>query len=402
MKNSYKRLGNYVREVNIRNTKLTVTKLLGVSIQKVLIPSIANTVGTDMSTYKILKKGQFAYGPVTSRNGDKISIALLKDYEEVIVSQAYTCFEIINNEDLLPEYLMMWFQRPEFDRYARFKSHGSAREVFDWAEMCNIELPIPSIETQREIVAEYNALQKRIELNNRLIQKLEETAQAIYRQWFVEFEFPNEEGKPYKSSGGEMIESELGPIPKGWNIEELVNVCNIITAGVIPNYTSESNHFVLGQRCIHDNEVDLTFARMHTFKENCLLTKFGDILINSTGSGTLGRVGQIYFEPINLAFDSNMTLVRASKDEYIEYLGCLLSNKEALFAQISQGSTNQTRLYCSMIRPLLIMNPEYSVLSSFRHFVRTIRFYIQKQKREKTLLSETKSLLLSRMITIKK
>lgn len=221
MKNSYKRLGNYIREVNIRNTELTVTKLLGVSIQKVLIPSIANTVGTDMSTYKILKKGQFAYGPVTSRNGDKISIALLKDYEEAIVSQAYTCFEIINNEDLLPEYLMMWFQRPEFDRYARFKSHGSAREVFDWAEMCNIELPIPSIETQREVVAEYNALQKRIELNNRLIQKLEETAQAIYRQWFVDFEFPNEEGKPYKSSGGEMIESELGPIPKGWSIDGL-------------------------------------------------------------------------------------------------------------------------------------------------------------------------------------
>ncbi|HAC22049.1 MAG TPA: hypothetical protein DCF91_08165 [Porphyromonadaceae bacterium] len=243
MKNSYKRLGNYIREVNIRNTELTVTKLLGVSIQKVLIPSIANTVGTDMSTYKILKKGQFAYGPVTSRNGDKISIALLKDYEEAIVSQAYTCFEIINNEDLLPEYLMMWFQRPEFDRYARFKSHGSAREVFDWAEMCNIELPIPSIETQREIVAEYNALQNRIELNNQLIQKLEETAQAIYRQWFVDFEFPNEEGKPYKSSGGEMIESELGPIPKGWSIEKIENISTIKAGGDKPEtYSPNSNN----------------------------------------------------------------------------------------------------------------------------------------------------------------
>ena len=127
----YKRLGNYIREVNVRNRDLKVTNLLGVSISKEFMPSIANTIGTDMSTYKIVKRGQFAYGPVTSRNGDKVSIALLDGYDDAIISQAYTVFEVTDHELLLPEYLRMWFRRPEFDRYARFHSHGSAREIFD-------------------------------------------------------------------------------------------------------------------------------------------------------------------------------------------------------------------------------------------------------------------------------
>ncbi len=230
MRSNYKQLGNYIREVNIRDSNLKVDLLLGVSIQKKFIPSIANTIGTDMSTYKIVKKNQFAYGPVTSRNGDKISIALLED-EQAIISQAYRSFEVTDKNELLPEYLMMWFKRPEFDRYARFMSHGSTREVFDWTEMCETELSIPHIDKQREIVKEYNVLMDRINLNNRLIQKLEETAQAIYKQWFVDFEFPDEKGRPYKSSGGEMEFNEEieKDIPKGWEVVNLGKYFPIIT-----------------------------------------------------------------------------------------------------------------------------------------------------------------------------
>ena len=122
MPSNYKRLGDYIQEVNIRNRDLSNIPLLGVSIKKVLMPSIANIIGTDMSTYKLIQKNQFAYGPVTSRNGDKISIALLQEYDVAMVSQAYTVFEVIDGRELLPEYLMMWFRRPEFDRYARFKT----------------------------------------------------------------------------------------------------------------------------------------------------------------------------------------------------------------------------------------------------------------------------------------
>ena len=242
MRLNYKRLGEYIQPINERNLNLEVETLLGVSIRKVLMPSIANTIGTDMSRYKIIKKNQFAYGPVTSRNGDKISIALLEKHEKALVSQAYTVFEIIDDEVLNTEYLMMWFRRPEFDRYARFKSHGSARETFDWEEMQDTEIPIPSIEKQREIVKEYNTIVNRISLNETLNQKLEDTAQALYKHWFVDFNFPiteescpelvsgspQLEGKPYKSSGGEMIyNAELDlKIPEEWKsvpIDEFID-----------------------------------------------------------------------------------------------------------------------------------------------------------------------------------
>lgn len=209
----YKRLGNYIREVDVRNRDLKVTKLLGVSISKEFMPSIANTIGTDMSSYKVAEPRQFAYGPVTSRNGDKVSIALYKDDEKAIVSQAYTIFEVKNKQELLPEYLMMWFRRPEFDRYARFKSHGSAREIFSWEEMCDVELPIPPIEQQQKIVAEYEAITRRIRLNEQIIVKLEETAQALYRKMFVN-----------------GIDKEN--LPEGWKMGTLGEIAEINTDNI--------------------------------------------------------------------------------------------------------------------------------------------------------------------------
>ena len=167
MEKGYKILGNYIRLVDERNKNLAVTKLLGVSISKKFIPSIANIVGTDLSNYKIVRTGQFAYGPVTSRNGEKISIAYL-DEEDCIISSSYTVFEVENKEELDPEYLMLWFSRPEFDRYARYKSHGSVREIFDWNELCMVELPVPDIEKQRKIVKAYKTITDRIDLKQKI------------------------------------------------------------------------------------------------------------------------------------------------------------------------------------------------------------------------------------------
>ncbi len=178
MEKGYKILGNYIRLVDERNRNLAITKLLGVSINKKFIPSIANIVGTDLSNYKIVRTGQFAYGPVTSRNGEKISIAYL-DEEDCIISSSYTVFEVENKEELDPEYLMLWFSRPEFDRYARYKSHGSVREIFDWNELCMVELPVPDIEKQRKIVKAYKTLIDRIALKQQINDNLANTEQAI-------------------------------------------------------------------------------------------------------------------------------------------------------------------------------------------------------------------------------
>lgn len=167
MKEGYRLLGDFIQPVDERNRDLRVDYLLGVSISKQFIPSIANIVGTDLSNYKIIRTGQFAYGPVTSRNGEKISIALLRD-KDCIISSSYTVFEVVNKNELDPEYLMLWFSRPEFDRYARYMSHGSVREIFDWDELCKVELPVPSIDKQRSIVRAYQTITERIELKRRL------------------------------------------------------------------------------------------------------------------------------------------------------------------------------------------------------------------------------------------
>ena len=172
MRSNYKQLGQYIRQVDVRNVDGKEENLLGVSVQKQFIPSIANTVGTDFSKYKVVKKGQFTYIPDTSRRGDKIGIALLEDYEEGLVSNVYTVFEVIDENQLMSEYLMLWFKRPEFDRYARFKSHGSVREVMDWDEMCKVELPVPPIEKQRSIVKAYQTITDRIALKRNINENL--------------------------------------------------------------------------------------------------------------------------------------------------------------------------------------------------------------------------------------
>ncbi len=218
MQSNYKRLGDYIRQVDVRNRDLAVDNLLGLSISKQFIPSIANTIGTDMANYKVVQPRQFGYVPVTSRNGDKITVALYDGDKPCIISQAYIVFEVTDTDKLLPEYLMMWFRRPEFDRYARFKSHGSAREVFEWDEMCDVMLPVPLIEEQRKIVAEYQAVERRIENNRRLIASLESTAQTIYRQMFVD-----------------NIDPEN--LPQGWRMGTIGEFCKETKSGGTPSRT---------------------------------------------------------------------------------------------------------------------------------------------------------------------
>lgn len=162
-----KTLGTYIQPVDERNKNLKVNNLLGISVNKVFMPSKANQNGLSLINYKVVKERQFAYVSVTSRNGGKISIALLEG-ETGIVSSTYTVFEVKDLNELLPEYLFLFFKRKEFDRYARFHSWGSARETFDWNDMCAVKVPIPDIKIQEAIVTIYHTLQKRKRINEKL------------------------------------------------------------------------------------------------------------------------------------------------------------------------------------------------------------------------------------------
>lgn len=264
MEKGYKILGNYIRLVDDRNKDLSVTKLLGVSISKKFIPSIANIVGTDLSNYKIVRTGQFAYGPVTSRNGEKISIAYL-DEEDCIISSSYTVFEVENKEELDPEYLMLWFSRPEFDRYARYKSHGSVREIFDWNELCMVELPVPDIEKQRKIVKAYKTITDRIDLKQKINDNLEAQASAIYHSMFDE---QNEWSKGSVSDFGEVV----GGATPSKDIDEYF--CSNGIVWLTPKDLTST-----GKKFIYKGETDITEAAYHSCSTK-LLPK-GSVLLSS-------------------------------------------------------------------------------------------------------------------------
>lgn len=230
MKSNYSQLGKYIREIDIRNSDLAITNLLGVSMEKTFIPSVANLNGVDLSIYKVLKRGQLACKLMSVGRDKKLPVDLYLDEKPAIISSAYYVFEPKNNEELLPEYLILWLCRPENDRYIGFISGGDVRGGISWETFCSLPIKVPSIEKQREIVEEYNTIQNRITLNQNLIQKLESTAQAIYKEWFVD-----------------GIDKEN--LPEGWRVGKLSDIATIIM-GQSPEgetYNKEGNGMIFYQ-----------------------------------------------------------------------------------------------------------------------------------------------------------
>ena len=184
MRLTYKKLGEFIRPVDERNSdgSLGEDNLYGISVTKDFIVTHANLVGVTFDSYKVVAPRQFAYIPDTSRRGDKIAISLNTTGEKIIVSSICTVFEIADEDQLLPEYLMLWFMRPEFDRYARFMSNGSAREVFDWDCMCGVEIPVPSIDIQRKTVHDFQVITDRIALLRKMNSINENLIKTLYRK----------------------------------------------------------------------------------------------------------------------------------------------------------------------------------------------------------------------------
>lgn len=328
MRNNYKQLGAYIQQVNQRNKNLISEDLRGLSMTKEFRKSTSNIVGTDLSKYKLVYKHQFACDFMSVIRVHKLPVVLHSENFPIIVSPAYTVFEIIDKNELNPEYLMMWFRRSEFDRYADFRCDSAIRGGFKWNELCEVELPIPSIEKQREIVAEYNAVDKRIRINEQLNQKLEETAQAIYKHWFVDFEFPYVTSSgvemPYKSSGGKLVYNEEldKEIPEGWEVKSLSAFCNITsskrifkkeyTKTGIPFYRAGEIRLKKEGKPIKDS-LFISEKRYKEVSDNYGQPEKGDILMTAVGSllgdSYLVEKEEFYFKDGNVIWlkDFNIT-----------------------------------------------------------------------------------------------
>ena len=366
MKEGYRLLGDFIRQVDVRNTDGKEENLLGVSVQKMFIPSIANTVGTDFTKYKVVKRGQFTYIPDTSRRGDKIGIALLMDYDEGLVSNIYTVFEVKDENELLPEYLMLWFSRPEFDRYARFKSHGSVREIMDWDEMCKVELPVPSIEKQRSIVKAYNTITDRIELKRKINDNLAAQMRAYFKEYTANNASITGKLKDYSvMQYGYTETATTEPVgPKFLRITDIAQ--NYIDWNGVPYCPiSEENH------------------------EKYVLSE-GDVVVARTGA-TVGYAKMVGRNIPDSVFASFLVRIRPIDDEYRYYFGLAITSSEFLdFVQTNAGGSAQPQANPPLLGEFELSIPNKQSLPEFNTKISSFLGVIESNETEISKLHEVK------------
>ena len=366
MKEGYRLLGDFIRQVDVRNTDGKEENLFGVSVQKMFIPSIANTVGTDFTKYKVVKRGQFTYIPDTSRRGDKIGIALLTDYDEGLVSNIYTVFEVKDENELLPEYLMLWFSRPEFDRYARFKSHGSVREIMDWDEMCKVELPVPSIDKQRSIVKAYQTITERIELKRRINDNLAAQMRAYFKEYTANNASITGKLKDYSvMQYGYTETATTEPVgPKFLRITDIAH--NYIDWNGVPYCPiSEENHkkYVLSE---------------------------GDVVVARTGA-TVGYAKMVGRNIPDSVFASFLVRIRPIDDEYRYYFGLAITSSEFLdFVQTNAGGSAQPQANPPLLGEFELSIPNKQSLSEFNTKISSFLGVIESNETEISKLHEVK------------
>ena len=384
--NEYKRLGDYIREVNIRNRDLKVTNLVGLTIEKAFIPSVANVIGTDLSTYKVIRKEQFACSLMQVSRDGKMPIAMFED-DAAIMSPAYPMFEVIDKSKLMPQYLMMWFSRKEFDREASFYAVGGVRGSLTWEDFCDMKLPIPPIERQREIVAEYETLSKRIRLNEQMISKLEETAQTLYRKMFVD-----------------GIDKEN--LPEGWRMGTLGEICSKIGSGSTPkggkdSYTNSGISLIRSMNVFDFNFCYDELAHISNAQATLLdgvTIQEKDILFNITGA-SVARCCMVPNNVLPARVNQHVMIIRSKHDFMSYYLLCTLctdETKRSLLGMSQSGSTREA-ITKTDIESFNIAIPPKEMLKDFASQADIIFSYTDIYKQENSKLTELQSLLLARM-----
>ncbi len=378
----YNRLGDYIREVNVRNRDLKVTNLLGVNLSKQFFPSIANIIGTDLSKYKVIRKGQFGCKFMSVGRDGILPISIMKYDEPAIISSAYYVFEVKDENVLLPDYLMMWLRRPEFDRQLAFYAGADVRGGVNYDDFCEMPIFIPTIDRQREIVAEYETLSNRIRLNEQMIEKLETTAQALYRKMFVD-----------------GVDREN--LPEGWRRGTIENICEVRDGThdspkpVEKGFPLVTSAHLLPWSVLLDQTYPISLQDYRKINERSLVeTK--DILFSMIG--TVGTISFVSCENVGFAV-KNMAIFKTSHNsKFAEYLLFFLKSEEMnLYIVGSMSGSTQNYVTLNTLRETPILIPEINQIEQFHKIAATIVTYISKITLENLKLTELQSLLLARM-----
>ena len=410
---SYRKLGDLVKFVSNKNTDGNATVLFGINIDKFFMPSVANIIGVDLKKYKVVERHQFACNRMHVGRDERLPISMSTFDYNFIVSPAYDVFEVITS-DVLPEYLMLWFRRKEFDRQCWFYTDADVRGGLHLDALKSIEIKVPSIEEQRQIVAQYHSISNKIKVNEQICEKLEATAQALYKHWFVDFEFPvghcEESGtndkaipalvaeerslyatapKGYKSSGGKMVWNEelAKEIPEGWEVGILKDIFDNFDSKRKP-ITASDRIKEKGLYPYYGAAALMDYIDDYIFDGTYILLGEDGTVMNNDGSPVLQYVWGKFWV-------NNHAHVLKGKNGFDENsLYLLLKNTNV--SDIITGGV-QLKINQGNLNNLSIIKPSENLLLAFNKEIYTKFEIIKNYKEQNQKLTQLQSLLLSRL-----
>ena len=385
MRSNYDVLGKHIRLVDFRNKDEVTNTVLGISINKEFMPSVANVIGTDLSRYKLIQKGMFACNPMHVGRDERLPIALYKDDIPAIVSPAYFMFEIM-------DYLMMWFRRPEFDRECWFMTDGSVRGGITWDDLCRISIPVPPIEKQRSIVKAYQTITDRIALKRKINENLEATIQAVFKSLFIDYE---------RATYSEFTEFEFGKYPINWNLVDMDSLVDVRDGTHDSPSPTESGKYLITSRHLLPYAVDRSNAYLISeadFRKVNERSKveYGDILFSMIG--TIGTISFITDQKIDFAI-KNVGLFRTSQNPAIRHFILSYLKSEIVKKYIASYMAGSTQSYVSLnvLRKIPLILPSEDVLQYFEKQVTPLFAKMIENTHEITKRSDLKDAITTSM-----
>ena len=314
--------------------------------------------------------GQIAFIPHDSR------------YDRYVISQSQ--FRVRCNDKVLPEYLVYYFHTPigQHKLLSNASQVGVPALARPSSTFQQIEVVLPELSIQKRVVEIISTIQKKIANNQELNDNLMQQAVTIFKSWFVEY-------SPFD-----------GIEPKEWETVNLEKITSLISRGIAPKYSDNSDQIVINQKCIRNHMIDLSQARTHTPKViNEKWLRFGDLLINSTGDGTLGRAAQVWFQPQNITVDSHVTVVRPAKENLIFYIGLWGVLHEREIESLHTGSTGQTELPKERVKALELHLPDNGTLDRFNTLIAPMAAAIVSKQNENNKLATLRDALLPKLMS---
>ena len=392
MKSNYDILGNHIRLIDTRNRESITDRVLGINIDKFFMPSVANVIGTDLSKYKLITKGKFACNPMHVGRDERLPVALYDEEEPAIVSPAYFMFEVVDNSILNEDYLMMWFRRPEFDRICWLHTDGSVRGGITWDDICRLELPIPPIEKQLEIVNSYKAITERIALKQKINDNLVACIDTIFNEQFGNFKALAESS---------TANTDFSSLPDGWTIENAVHSFDISIGKTPPR--SEPEWFTSNQT---DN-VWISIADMKTnspfiFKSAEYLTneavKKHNVKIVPANSVLLSfkmTVGRVAIVTNEVTTNEAIAHFPCTK-ENLFFVYCYLKNFN--YGYLGSTSSITTAINSKIIKEMPFLMPSKKELDLFNHKVSGLFEQLKYISKELDILEELSKMLLPQLL----